>query len=641
MIEEQFFNSNNLNSIFERVSIEVKNNTNVDITKHKSTKQQFQKMAHIVLNKFNHEQITLFELNEKLNINAVNFFNNLIANKKSNRSYSNVSPSEPTYNQTVGDSYVPPVTDVLVDNSLDSNMSSTMVKPISENEYNVEPLFNDSVGSDLPFVNNLSEYDETINIEDRINNYLTERNNISTTTPPVPPSQRVFYDDKVKPSDNAATQQAQLVEKETAMRRNLNPNQIEEYKSLDAKMDAKFAEITKRIETALIEPSLNTELMFKSLLKLQKDIQPKYMTRSNYIVINSGDRDWLNVSSQNRYNFQIKFGNHQSGASIKNVYKNITSIELVNAMLPKDNVLLPFDTRPYIDILTYPYLVMKIPQLTNVFRGTNQVNDNAFSVLIYDKKHDSQVLSNDFISGSNSIVNGVPSRQFYSEYNKSYYKYIPAYFEKKIYDNQPLSSLTNMDIEVVNPNDEEINVMPDVLSISAIAYTANLATLTTTDFEYDITNGYPFDAIATSNTREYLRIQTTTPFSSKLFRLGDNIKLAGLTAAVGSSTDEQSLVTFLNRNEGHYILNFDVTDYAVGGDKGFTSNLYIAPPGDLYTTGNMALNETTYIGSADADTGNITIGSSKLINTNLQTHFLFKINTREGDVSRVTMPMNV
>ena len=227
---------------------------------------------------------------------------------------------------------------------------------------------------------------------------------------------------------------------------------------------------------------------FKALFRAQNDAQPNYINRSNYIIVNSGDRDWLNGSldEYNRYNFNIKFGNHENGASIKNVYKNITSIELVNAFMPKDNVLIGFDTRPYIDILTYPYLVLKIPELTNVFRGTNDSSDNAFSVLVYDKKHDSQVLSNDFITGSNSMVNSVPERQFYSEYNKSYYKYIPAYFEKKVYDNQPLASLTHMNINIVNPNNENINVMRDVLEIDSIAYTGAISGLTEANFEYDL-----------------------------------------------------------------------------------------------------------------------------------------------------------
>ena len=379
-------------------------------------------------------------------------------------------------------------------------------------------------------------------------------------------------------------------------------------------------------------------LLLEKLVALQRELQPKYIEKVNYIIVNSIDRDWFNTS-ETRYNFKVNFRPHSThtGAGIQDLFRNITSVELVNAILPQDNVLIPFDARPYLDILHFPYLLLQIPEFSDVFRGTNNNNDRAFSVLIYDKQHDSSVLSNDFITGSNSMVNGTPSTQFYKEYRKTFYKYTPAYFEKKNYYNQPLASLGHMTLNLATPAGEKINVLNDVLTIDDIQFTGAISGLTEANFEYDLTHSYPNDASATA--RKYVRIETTTAYSNKLFRLGDNIKISGYSLT-GSGANNTAFVNFINREEGHYILNSDVSDLTAGGNQGFTSNIYIAPPGNL-SSDLSGLDASTYLDGTDIDVGNYTSGDAKLINGNLQTHFLFKINTREGDVAQITMPMNV
>ena len=380
-------------------------------------------------------------------------------------------------------------------------------------------------------------------------------------------------------------------------------------------------------------------LLMEKLFTLQRNLQPDYMEKVHYIIVNSIDRDWYNNSSETRYDFRVKFkpGSDYNSAGILDLYKNITSVELVNALIPQDNVLIPFDARPYLDILHFPYLLLQIPEFSDVFRGTNNNNDRAFSVLIFDKQHDSTVLSTDYISGtSDSIVNSSPKTQFYKEYRKTFYKFTPAYFEKKNYYNQPLGSLNQMTLKLATPAGENINVLSDVLDISALDFTGAISGLTEANFEYDLSHSYPNDG--SFGTREYIEITTTTRFSNKLFRLGDNIKIQGY-AVTGTSSDNTRFTNFINRSEGHYILNTDVSNLAAGQNQGFLQKIYIAPPGDLNAT-LSGLEASTYYGNTDIDVGNYT-SAAKLINSNLQTHYLFKITTREGDVQQVTMPMNI
>jgi len=380
-------------------------------------------------------------------------------------------------------------------------------------------------------------------------------------------------------------------------------------------------------------------LLMEKLFTLQRNLQPDYMEKVHYIIVNSIDRDWYNNSSETRYDFRVKFkpGSDYNSAGILDLYKNITSVELVNALIPQDNVLIPFDARPYLDILHFPYLLLQIPEFSDVFRGTNNNNDRAFSVLIFDKQHDSTVLSTDYISGtSDSIVNSAPKTQFYKEYRKTFYKFTPAYFEKKNYYNQPLGSLNQMTLKLATPAGENINVLSDVLDISALDFTGAISGLTEANFEYDLSHSYPNDGSATG--RKYIEITTTTRFSNKLFRLGDNIKIQGY-AVTGTGSDNTRFTEFINRSEGHYILNTDVSNLAAGQNQGFLQKIYIAPPGDLNAT-LSGLDASTYYDETNVNTGNYT-SAAKLINSNLQTHYLFKITTREGDVQQVTMPMNI
>jgi hypothetical protein len=394
-------------------------------------------------------------------------------------------------------------------------------------------------------------------------------------------------------------------------------------------------------DTRSINPLVDN-LLVEKLLSLQRELQPKYRERVNYIIVNSIDRDWANSSRETRYNFKVNFKANSThmGAGILDLYRNVTSVELVNAIIPQDCVNLPFDSRVYIDILNFPYLLLQIPEFSDVFRGTNSHNDRAFSVLIFDKQHDSSVLSTDFISGANtSIVNTSPTTQFYREYRKTFYKYTPAYFEKKVYDNMPLASLSHMTLILNTPAGENLNSLDDVLAISSVQESTALGSIGNS-LEYDSATSYPNDA--SFATRKYIRIQTSSAFSSKLFRLGDLIKIEGY-ALTGAAAYNSTFTQFINREEGHYILNLDQSNITLSNsnaNQGYISNLYIAPPGELNTTLSGVDGSTYYMSASNINFNNYT-NTAKLINTALQTHYLFKITTREGDVRNVVMPMNV
>jgi hypothetical protein len=378
------------------------------------------------------------------------------------------------------------------------------------------------------------------------------------------------------------------------------------------------------------------DLLQSKLINLQKDSQPEYQDRINYISVNSVDRKWENdMEDESRYSFQVKFNASSdfSGAGINTNFKNVVSVELVSAILPVDAHIESFDTRIYLNIMKYPYLLLNIEELDGVFRGTNINNDKAFSTLVFDKFHNSEILSADMISGNVSVSAGKTS--FVNEFKRGYIRYNPAYFEKKRYYNAPLASLNKLSINLTDPRGNRFNTLGDTNTIDSIVFSDALSAIGST-LELTATNGFPN---TDSTSHKMIKITSTKHFSNRMFRIGDRIMIKNYTTT-GSGANNSKFINFINREEGHIIINLEQERFdLVGDNKGQISELYIAPPGDL-DSNKENLDATTYFDSS-VDTGGYSGDSASFINMDLQTHFLFRIVTRAVNVSNITKPINV
>jgi hypothetical protein len=413
------------------------------------------------------------------------------------------------------------------------------------------------------------------------------------------------------------------------------------------------SELTQRfidkIETKIVndnkaQPTNDMSLsqMQEALIKLQRDTQPKYIEKVHYININSVDRHW-EKNAESRFQFQVKFNqsNTFTGAGISQLYRNVVSVELVSAILPMDASIIPFDTRLYNGLMKYPYLLLRIDELDSVFRGTNNWVDRAFSTLLFDKVFFSNVLSTDYISGTNtSIVNSTPKQSFASEYLRGFMKYNPAYFEKKKFYNNPLASLNRMTISITDPRGNFINTQSDVLITSNVAFTSNLGVIGNT-LDLDASNAFPY---STQSNFKMIEITTTTFFSNRLFRIGDRIIMRDYAANVLLPATNNSLFnSFMNRPEGHTIINLELetngnTDTS---NRGFLNKLYISPPGTMDAE-NKTVQTGTYYDTTNPNVLNLTGAvQGTLINIDLQTHLLFRIVTRDPDTSTTLQPINI
>ena len=386
-----------------------------------------------------------------------------------------------------------------------------------------------------------------------------------------------------------------------------------------------------------IDSTIDLAKMQADLIKLQRDTQPKYIEKVHYINVNSVDRYWVN-SLESRYNYKVQFNQSSGyeGAAISYLYKNIISVELVSAIMPMDTTVNTFDTRIYGSLMKYPYLLLRIDELDNVFRGTNSWTDMAFSTLLFDKVFFTNTLSTDYINGTNggaSIVNSVPKTTFVSEYLRGFMKFNPAYFEKKKFYNNPLASLNRMTIQITDPRGNLINDHSDVLNLSNIGFTNNLSTIT--GLELTASSGFPY---VNQSAYKMIKVTSSTTFSNRLFRVGDRVLFKSFASNIAlSAINNSTFNTFINRTEGHIIINLDLEDNtASGGNKSFISNLYISPPGTYDSTSNAV---SGYYDNTTLDFTGATFGS--VINMDLQTHLLFRIVTREPDTSGVMKPINV
>ena len=315
------------------------------------------------------------------------------------------------------------------------------------------------------------------------------------------------------------------------------------------------------------------------------------------------------------------------------MYRNVVSVELVSAILPMDTHIEPFDTRIYMGLSRYPYLLLRIDELDNVFRGTNNWVDKAFSTLLFDKAFHTNTLSTEYIA-TEGIIKSVPKTSFQNEYMRGFMKYNPAYFEKKKFYNNPLASLNRMSLSITDPRGNFVNKQKDVLNIEIITYTAALENINSTGFDLLSTKGWPRSA---ATTNKMIKIKTTTYFSNRLFRIGDRIIIKNITIAAGGGDNNSRFLAFINRDEGHVIINLDIEK---DDNYGYINQLYISPPGEMDDNNNTVVAGSFY-DETNINLANIVYSSARLIDIDMQTQLLFRIVTRDPDTSTTLQPINV
>jgi hypothetical protein len=200
------------------------------------------------------------------------------------------------------------------------------------------------------------------------------------------------------------------------------------------------------------------------------------------LFVYSGDRDWISNSRETRYDFSVSFDpanlpvglRLQPTATVK--FKNIVRIELVKAIMPGESVD-SMVTRTYngsafaysapynFNILSFPYVQVRIPELDNNSYGTNQTLNAAFGVLQYD--------ANWIYDTNNAVARG-------------YFAMIPKFMKcQKVYSPTPLSTLNKLSFRFERPDGTLVSNIPDTLDVFQIYSSKERAASTGFPYGYD------------------------------------------------------------------------------------------------------------------------------------------------------------
>ncbi len=412
--------------------------------------------------------------------------------------------------------------------------------------------------------------------------------------------------------------------------REINFNRGEMYNSTVANRDdssTKDRVISDKDIQLILQPN---NPMHDFLLSQIRNSEREYHDVPYYFVVSSEDRQWEN-KAENRYNFMVNFrpNGSQAGIGIDTLYKNVVSVEVIKVIFPHDRLCVPFDNRIYLDLQSYPFLIMDIDELDWVFKGSNNTLNDAFALLLFDKAYDSEVLTHEQINNSVVTIDGIRKR-FDRQFKRGFMSFCPFLFEKKKYPNTPLASLNRMTISFFRPDGQVISLDQDRLDIDTIVME------TPTPHELTIPTGFP-----RSGEGKYVKIKTKTFFSNRTFRVGDLIKIRHyeIKDAYSPSENEKRFIQFINRPQGHIIINLQAEEAdSATSNEGYIQEIFISPPGEIdYKTGTL---DTTTNYDVTIDPENIKEGAV-LINSSMQVHITFKIVTREDKTTKVINPINV
>jgi hypothetical protein len=433
--------------------------------------------------------------------------------------------------------------------------------------------------------------------------------------------------------------------------------------------------------TSLPEAVRTRETLPQDFIIKQQDVL-SYKEQEYNLFINSGDRDWVNNTTDTRYEFTVNFNpaNNRQGFGLSPAaqvrFKNISRIELVKSIIPAEglDVLVrkkasgttdTANSDVIVNALSFPYISVRVAELDNNNYGTNNTIDNTFGVLQYDAN---------WISESVDIRNDL-------QLSRGYLAMIPKFMKcQKVYAPTPLASLQKMTIMFQRPDGTALSSVGDALSVAGIIPSEELATGTSI-FGATVTNTNAVYTTTSGADSEYYWIVTSTWFPRHLFNEGDRINIGGLnlqslvgTITTGSVTITQGAVddmtSYFTQSGGLLVSSvgfYNGSTFQSGGyissgvttcanSAGYanciivraryadpTTGLTTVSPFGGTTAVNVALGRALVGTTTTPSATNVLfpLTGARLINKNHQTQLVFRVITRELDPTSGIRPDNI
>jgi hypothetical protein len=372
-----------------------------------------------------------------------------------------------------------------------------------------------------------------------------------------------------------------------------------------------------------------------------------YRENEYNLTIYSGDRDWVNNTRENRYDFTVNFdpaNNSQSFGLSPSTYikfKNISRIEMIKLIVPTEGIETislktsssAYDTTKIMNVLSFPYVQVHIDELNNNNYGTNDGLNNSFGVMTYEAYWASDM----------------------NLKNKGYARLVPKFMKcQKIYYPTPLSTLQKLSIQVQRPDGSNLTTSADAIDVSGAVLSSMLSGGT---FKWGgtATTGVTTNASYVDLSGEYIWIQTKTWFSQFAVTQGDRIVMKNIAYPSAVTASSVDFLNYLTRSTGHVVVDIGqgtvssttmtFADGTKGSNKLGYSNFIIirnnfADPSTGATT-VVALNAafaSVVNGTTSPGPG---FSSGRLLNTNHQIQVVFRIITRDMDSATRMRPDNL
>jgi hypothetical protein len=371
----------------------------------------------------------------------------------------------------------------------------------------------------------------------------------------------------------------------------------------------------------------------QDIIKPQEDIVA-YRENEYNLYVYSADRDWVNNSTENRYNFSVNFdpANNKPGfgySTATNIkFKNIVRIEFIKAIMPVEScdtllVSNPVSGGTFIkstdlntNIFSYPYLQVRIPELDTNGYGTNDGLNRSFGVISFDGY---------WTSDSNAK-------------NKGFARMIPKFLKcQKVFYPTPLATLQKLTFQTQKPDGSTVSDARDTLDVSGF---------TTSD---NTTAGQYSDA-----TGSWIWVQASTYFNRFSVTQGDrvqfkNVVLPAANFTGAAATGAADFVSFITREQGHLVSDIGCVStsvYSAGPNAvGYANCVIIKNNFVDPTTGSTGL--VLWGGSVATNTAfkaallATNAATGRFINLNHQIQIILRVITRDMDAAARLRPDNL
>jgi len=317
--------------------------------------------------------------------------------------------------------------------------------------------------------------------------------------------------------------------------------------------------------------------------------EPQYYIKDHIIVVSSADRDWINRTDENVWNFNVRLGGkgvNNQYSMVQNDMHNVISVGIDKLIMTNRALNITY-SNTVADMSTYPYLLVGVENIAGNLNGTNKTIDNAIGIMTH---------NNGILTKSDSECNFI-------EFGNT------SALAKEFY-NQPIAKLSGLNITINNPLGSVPSPIDDVLNIKSITY---------------------LPAVASNLATEYLVVQSVDYFHPEQYKVGDIIKFGDYVYRdTGVYAECSDFNTFINRDNGHRVIAVSTSD----STKTLWNRLYIPTPNSAsVSTGNVSA-ETWFDDLKTKSMDDITTASSvtdsgKLLNYSMQTHMVYKVRSKQ------------